>query len=207
MRIAAMQPYLWPYAGYFRLFARTDLLVILDDVQHIRRGWVHRNKLTNRMAVYDWLTLPIKSCPRNTLIKDLEFADNANELWRKSLRKFPLFDEDGDDWRLFGKPCEYIVKNLEAICKTLMIPWNVVRSSTIPSELKRQDRILALCKHFGATEYVNSPGGKNLYDADAFRLNGIQLTFLPQYPNKKSILQRVCTENIEKIQEEINAFS
>ena len=40
-----MQPYFVPYAGYFRLFAASDLFVIYDCVQFPRRGWVHRNKM------------------------------------------------------------------------------------------------------------------------------------------------------------------
>lgn len=205
MRIAIMQPYFIPYLNYLRLFAHTDLFVILDNVQFLRRAWMHRNKLPNRQGRYDWLTLPIKTCPRDTLIKDLKFADNANEVWAKQLKKFPLFD--GEDWPLYGSPCTYIIKHLEAICNTLDIPFRTIRSSEIdiPPVLKGQDRIIALCDHFRATEYINLPGGKELYNEDAFRPHGVKLTFLPEYKNKKSILERVCTENIKKLREEIYA--
>ena len=33
MKVAIMQPYFMPYAGYFRLFAAADLFVALDCVQ------------------------------------------------------------------------------------------------------------------------------------------------------------------------------
>lgn len=205
MKIACFQPYFIPYLNYFRLFAHTDLFVILDNVQHIRRGFEHRNKLPNRQGRLDWLTLPIKSCPRDTLIKDLKFADNANQVWAKQLKKFPLFDND--TWPLYGTPCVYIIKHLQAICDTLEIPFNTVRSSEIdiPPALKGQDRILALCEHFGATEYINSPGGKELYSEDAFRLYGMKLTFLPDYKNKKSILERIVSEDVKKLRGEIYA--
>ena len=55
--VAIMQPYFYPYAGYFRLFARADLFVVYDCVQFPRRGWVHRNRLTGADGQLQWLTL------------------------------------------------------------------------------------------------------------------------------------------------------
>ena len=57
---AVMQPYFFPYAGYFRLFAASDLFVIYDCVQFPRRGWVHRNLLPDASGSERWLTLPLE---------------------------------------------------------------------------------------------------------------------------------------------------
>jgi hypothetical protein len=46
--VSIMQPYFLPFAEYFRLFAASDVFVLLDDVQFPRRGWVHRNRLHDR---------------------------------------------------------------------------------------------------------------------------------------------------------------
>lgn len=43
MIASIMQPYFFPYLGYFQLMAASDLFVHLDDVQYIQRGWVNRN--------------------------------------------------------------------------------------------------------------------------------------------------------------------
>ena len=207
MRIAVSQPYFIPYLSYFKLIAQTDLFIILDDAQHLRRGWFHRNKLSNHQGKPEWLTLPIKSCSRNTLIGQLEFADNADEMWEKNLRKFPLFDEfkDEREWELGGTPCNYIIKTMAAICDTLRVPFNTMRSSEldIPPGLKGRDRILAICEKFNAEEYVNAPGGKDLYSSDAFRLHGIKLKFLPEYENKKSMLERICFEKLGDLKREL----
>ena len=47
LKIAIMQPYFFPYIGYFNLINMTDIFVFLDNVQFNRRGWIHRNKLFN----------------------------------------------------------------------------------------------------------------------------------------------------------------
>lgn len=40
-----MQPYLFPYVGYFQLLKAVDQFVILDNVQYINRGWINRNRI------------------------------------------------------------------------------------------------------------------------------------------------------------------
>ena len=78
--VAIMQPYFLPYAGYFRLFAATDLFVIYDCVQFPRRGWVHRNRLVDASGKERWLTLPLAKVPQRTLIRDLCFASDAIDI-------------------------------------------------------------------------------------------------------------------------------
>ena len=55
-RIAAMQPYFLPFAGYFRLMCDVDVFVLLDDVQFRKGGWIHRNRLRTRTGDLSWLT-------------------------------------------------------------------------------------------------------------------------------------------------------
>src|SRR5262245_31097005 len=88
--VAIMQPYFFPYAGYFRLFAASDLFVIYDCVQFTRRGWVHRNMLTDVSGEARWLTLPLEKAPQDVLIRDLRFPPNAAELLADRLRRLSL---------------------------------------------------------------------------------------------------------------------
>lgn len=78
-------------------------------------------------------------------------------------------------------------------------------ASTIPTpiDLKGKDRILHICKHFGATEYVNSPGGEDLYEVREFAKRGIALRFLPETEDRTSILERLALENVSDIRAEI----
>ncbi len=211
--IAIMQPYFIPYAGYFRLLSTTDLFVIYDCVQFPRRGWVHRNRLPDMNGNEEWLTLPIKKCPQETKIIDLEFADGGQELWQEQLQKFPSINKSQNKLakkvqKLDGTPLEYIVSLMEAACGELGIKFNVKYSSSLklPEDLRGQDRIISIAKHFAATDYVNASGGTELYNESDFKKEGINLRFLPPYKGQNwSILQRFMSEKPENIKKEIDA--
>lgn len=215
MRVCAMQPAFIPPASYFRLFAASDAFVMLDDVQFDRRWYTHRQKLTKRNGEKDWLTLPIKKSPRDTtMIKDLEWRDKAKEDWKLQLKKFPILDDCRTTFLSIGvflapcisSPLRLLEISLRLSCEKLDTLALAYRSSDIEidSSLRAQDRILAICKKLGATEYINSPGGRHLYDEEAFAKEGIKLTFLPEWKGSyDSIIERLATEPLEKIREEI----
>jgi hypothetical protein len=194
LKIAIMQPYFAPYLGYFRLLSETDLFVVLDDVQHIRRGWVHRNKLPDRNGAPQWLTLPLKKCPQETLIKDLVFADDAALRMVDIVRRFPAIERLPQDiyaalMETQGRFVPYAMRLLELHCQRGGIPFHVAYARDIPNEigtdglgeLHGQARIIDICRQFKATTYLNSPGGRALYDPEAFKRAGIALEFLPDW--------------------------
>ena len=158
MRIAIMQPYFLPYAGYFRLFHATDLFVIYDCVQFIRRGWIHRNRFSNANGELSWFTLPLLKAPRDIKISELGFLDAADQYLRDQQNKFPLFtsaaylaSEFNDSLLHCSQhPVSYITHLLSLTCNKLQLPFNVAYSSQLqlPAELKGQDRIIFHCKLF-----------------------------------------------------------
>ena len=93
-----MQPYLFPYIGYFQLIEKSDHFVFLDDVNHIKKGWVHRNRILLNRAPHTFST-QLSNSSQNVLIKDLELFEP--EKWKTkflaSLKhaygKQPLFKE------------------------------------------------------------------------------------------------------------------
>jgi len=213
--IAIMQPYFIPYAGYFRLFAASDLFVVYDCVQFPRRGWVHRNRLVDRSGALRWLTLPLQKAPRDVLIRDLRFAPEAAALMGERLRRFDLATaHEGAHGlielieRVDGSPVDYIVAILDRVAEYLDLPRNVIRSSTlnVPQSLRGQDRIIEIARRVGATRYINAPGGRNLYEPAAFERAGIRLEFLPDYSGPAtSILGRVATQTRDALAREIRA--
>lgn len=212
MRIAIMQPYFMPYAGYFRLMAAADVFVIYDCVQFPRRGWVHRNQFTKANGKKEWLTLPLAKSDRNsTRIMDMHFADNAQGDWERRIAEFPLIAGDTTPLMqtvraLNGTPCNYIETGLRDVCDRLGFGCEFTRSSTLglPESLKSQERILAIAEHFKATHYINAPGGRALYQEEAFTEKGIVLSFLPDYRgNFSSILERLLMESPESVAQEI----
>jgi hypothetical protein len=212
--IAVMQPYFIPYAGYFRLFAASELFVIYDCVQFARRGWVHRNRLVDRNGVERWLTLPLQKAPRDVLIRDLRFVPDSAELVAQRLRPFSLAPSGRSDVGQIvealrdasGTPVDYIERLLQQIVIYLGLPWRVIRSSALdlPPSLRGQQRILEIARRLGARRYVNAPGGRHLYDAAAFDQAGVELRFLSEYAGPSaSILTRLMTEERDDLARDV----
>jgi hypothetical protein len=210
-----MQPYFIPYAGYFRLFCASDVVVLFDCVQFPRRGWVHRNVLPLASGSPDWLTLPIEKSDRSILINQLKFADHARERLADSMRRFPLLETA----RKQNSPvlnrvmdlgettvADYLAGLVEYFSSILGFVPRILRSSSlnIPDDLHAQERVMAIAERCGASTYLNPPGGRNLYNGNAFAKKGIDLRFLPDYEaSSASILARVLLEAPEVVASEI----
>ena len=93
-KVAVMQPYFIPYTGYFRLLSETDQFVIYDCVQFQRRGWLHRNKLSDKNGTLQWLTLPLEKAPQSLIIRDLKLVSDAEAEIAHRLEKFSLKSSD-----------------------------------------------------------------------------------------------------------------
>ena len=100
MKIAIMQPYLFPYIGYFSLIKNTDHFVFFDTPQYIRKGWINRNRILGTKGKDIYFTVPVEKCPRETPIKDVKISYNEDwqEKWMGQLtiykKKSPLLCND-----------------------------------------------------------------------------------------------------------------
>lgn len=186
--VAVMQPYLYPYAGYFRLMAASDIFVIFDDVQFPRRGRVHRCEIEARR----WLTLPLVKQPRDCLIKNLAFAPDARATLDARLDRARIYDHGTDPlakkicdhlYSPLGTVADFLEDGLRVMATTLDLDVEIVRSSTLAVDpaLRAQDRVIAIVQALGGDRYINAPGGRNLYSEDRFRRADIDLRFLPSY--------------------------
>lgn len=211
MKVVIMQPALIPPASYFRLFAAADIFVFLDSVQFNRRWYTHRQPLTTHDGTKSWFTLPLKKQSRNTtMIKDLEWANGAPTKMREEEARFKIFDTFTlcSPQAFLLKPMAFVIAQLDECIKRLDIPLpKAMLASQIPidTNLKGQDRIIAICKALGATEYINSPGGRDLYKLTDFTKEGISLKFLPEVENYTSVIERLVTEDPINIKAEIYA--
>jgi hypothetical protein len=202
MTIAIMQPYIFPYIGYFQLINAVDRFVIYDDVNFINKGWINRNQILVSGKGH-LFTLPLKDASQNRLINEVNLSDH--EPWKKKLLKtiqqsylkapnypvvFPLV-EDIVNFEA-GRISELTLHALRSICGFLEIRTEMVSSSSVygNAQLKGQERILDICLREGASQYINPIGGMELYDHTGFEKEGIQLSFLkstlspyPQFKN------------------------
>nr|WP_310590339.1 WbqC family protein [Dyadobacter sp. NIV53] len=81
MTIAIMQPYIFPYIGYFQLINAVDKFIIYDDVNFINKGWINRNNILVSGQAH-LFTIPLKDASQNKLIHEVELI--GGDQWKKS---------------------------------------------------------------------------------------------------------------------------
>jgi hypothetical protein len=191
MKLALMQPYLFPYIGYFQLISACDLFVLHDDVQYIKGGWINRNRiLVNGQPKY--IILPLRKDDFSKLINERHFTDGVSD--EKALmlrqiegayRKAPFFRNTLElvDRCLActdSNLAVFVTHTLAQCCQHLQIQTPIMVSSTIAKDAapKAEDRVIHINKLLGADHYINPPGGIELYQRQKFAEHRITLSFL-----------------------------
>lgn len=196
MSIAIVQPYLFPYLGYFQLISEVETFVLYDDVNFITRGWINRNKvLVNGKAKY--LTVPCKDASQHKLINEVEHGltdKKRGKLLRMikfSYGKAPFFDAVFPIVEsVLNAKSNYIAtlaeNSIHTSCNYLEVDTQLKLSSQNynNSGLKRTQRITDICNQEETGVYINPPGGKELYKKSDFKKQGIELKFIEPQLNK-----------------------
>lgn len=190
MTVGIMQPYFFPYLGYFQLFGAVDKFVLLDDVNYIVKGYINRNSILLCGAAHRF-TIPIEKPSRNKLINEtrisstVEWKPNLLNTIKMAYSKAPCFEEafgliknivDFDENDL----TRYLLHEFAEIKDYLGMKTELLVSSQVPKDncLRAQDRIIAINKSLKATRYINPIGGQALYDRSDFLKEGIELSFI-----------------------------
>ncbi|NIJ53350.1 WbqC family protein [Dyadobacter arcticus] len=229
MTIAIMQPYIFPYIGYFQLINAVDKFIIYDDVNFINKGWINRNNILVGGNSH-LFTIPLKDASQNKLIYEVELA--RNDPWQKkflktiqqSYQKAPYYQ------KVFVLIEEIVNLEVQTICELALyamsrfsaameIETQITPSSTIYNNkhLKGQERILDICKQENASHYINPIGGMELYDKGRFENEGIKLDFMksvsspyPQFKNAfvpwLSVIDVLMFNNPKEIRKQLEAY-
>lgn len=185
-----MQPYFFPYIGYWQLINAVDKFVLLDDVNYIKRGYINRNEILLNGVRYRF-TVPISHISQNKLIMHttLNF-DKKNRIRllntiEQAYRKRPFFRDiinliSDIIYYEENDLTKYIYNSIIKINACLGIGTEIMISSQIEKKniYKAQDRIIEICRVLGADEYINPCGGRDLYEHSRFDVNGVKLFFL-----------------------------
>ncbi|MBI4577679.1 MAG: WbqC family protein [Planctomycetes bacterium] len=200
MILTGHQPNYLPYLGFFEKLARSDVFLIVDTVQFVKRGpfgWIHRNRIRTREGS-QWLSVP-------TLHKGLytqpihETRINRQVPWgRKHWRalevnyaRAPHFAEHAGffqelytrDWELLADLNEAIIRYLIA---ALGIRVRVERLRDLVVGGEATGLIINFCRALGADTYLSGVHGRDYLDLEACRLAGLEIRFQdfrhPVYP-------------------------
>ena len=193
MKIGIMQPYFFPYIGYFQLIKSVDVFVIYDNIKYTKKGWINRNRmLQNGKDVMFSLPLKNDSDSLDVCERKLSTDFNRDKLLNQikgAYRRAPYFDQTLSlvecvmrykDNNLF----HFLHNSIVAACKYLDIDTEIKLSSeiSIDHSLKNQDKVLALCEALGGSIYINAIGGMELYSKETFLDKGIELKFIKSKP-------------------------
>jgi len=194
MKLAIMQPYAFPYLGYFQLLKAADRLVLLDDVTFIKQGWINRNRILGPHGPLRF-TLPVEGASSHRRLCDLQLA--ASPRWRDKLlrtleqtyRRAPGFERA---WPVVEASLRHperrltawLRHSLEQVGGALGVATPMVSAAVAhpAGDGCGVDRVLDICRREGATDYLNAEGGRALYAAAAFAAHGLRLHFVEHHP-------------------------
>lgn len=195
MRVGIMQPYFFPYIGYYSLISHSEKWVVFDTAQHIRHGWIERNRILKPNGGWQYFSVPLEKHSQKTPINEIRIR--TSEDWKGKLfrqlehyKKAPhytttmQFLEHVLDEKI-DTILELNVHTLQQTCAYLAIPFAYTVFSKSGLTVKPSQHpgqwALHISQALGATEYVNPIGGKEVFIASEFAEAGIQLGFLKHY--------------------------
>lgn len=190
-RLAIMQPYVFPYLGYFHLIAASSLFVFYDDVTFTKGSWIARNRILLNGG--DFLfSFPLSRASQNKLINEIALVDD--DAWREKFRRTiiqaykaaPYFSMvepliSSIIFRRHSSVSDLAIDSIVAVFDYLGMPFDYTRSSVCSPETRgigKIDRLVAISKKLGYKRYVNAMGGVDLYAKEDFAAEGVELSFI-----------------------------
>ena len=229
MKLAVMQPYFFPYIGYFQMVNAVDKFIFYDDVNYIKGGWINRNNIIQNNEK-KLITLNLIASSTNKNINEI-FISNRNTKILKTIQqaysKAPFFDEVIPIIEEIIKPCsqdslisDITGKSIIKVSEYLGLETKFEYSSMVYPDTKgmdRADRLIEICKKNNAGTYINAIGGADLYTKEYFKKEDIDLYFIQnqmqeykQFNNEfipyLSIIDILMFNSVEVIKKMLNNY-
>lgn len=226
MTLGIMQPYLFPYIGYWQLISAVDTFVVYDDVNFIKQGYINKNNILSNGAAHPF-TLELVGTSSNKLINKIKIGNNKKKLLKTIKQNyikapyfntiFPLIED------IFKQNEENLAKfigySIIKVSAYLNLDTKIIFSSEIEKDnnLKGQEKVIHICKKLDAKNYINAIGGRELYSKAVFERSNLVLNFLntefieyTQYENEfvpyLSIIDILMFNNLEIISQQLKNY-
>lgn len=195
MSLSVMQPYVFPYIGYFNLIESTNEIVFYDDVQFIKGGWINRNRILVGAQAF-LFTIPLSKASPNKAILDVSpilsdpFKKKFLTQLYQSYSKAPFYEDvipllENFLSKRYPSIADLAINSILLVYDylDLDISWKISSQLAQSNKiLDRSDRLISLIKSLGYSDYINPIGGSDLYSKEYFRNEGIRLQFLSSKP-------------------------
>ena len=187
MTVGSNQPYLFPYLGSWQLMNISDIYVISDSIQYIKKGYINRNNILVDGKRH-MFTLEVLGVHTETLINEVKVGNNSKKIIKSifnAYKKAPYFEEVyplieeiilNDEKNL----AKYVGYSIVRVAQYLDMDTKFIYLSELQGKtsLMGQDRTIDICKRLNADHFINAIGGQELYDKKDFLEEDIVLNFL-----------------------------
>ena len=192
MKLAIMQPYVFPYSGYFQLINAVDKFVFYDDVAFIKQGWINRNNILLNGKKY-LFTVPVKNISSFATINATFVSDKPFNWQKKLLNTFRLAYSRAPFFKNVFPIVEEVINgaaeesisimaknSIKIVMQYLQMQTMITESSSIYNNtaLRLEGRVIDICKRENADTYINARGGMELYVTENFERAGTDLFFI-----------------------------
>ena len=225
MKLGIMQPYFFPYLGYFHLISNCDVFILFDDAQYIRHGWINRNRIFSpNPDGWQYIGVNLKKHSRATKIREVQIDHNSD--WeRKISRQLQIYQKAKDFEEVselvstsIGVECIKLVDlnyvTIKAVCSILEIDTVIHKSSQLNFDYSKVSHpgqwALEISQQFGASTYINPISGRDLFVKEEFSRAGVNLEFssldqLKRHQSRNfSILDDLLTHGVNPVRDWLN---
>ena len=218
MKIGIMQPYFFPYIGYFQLIQAVDIYVNLDHVAFMKSSYMTRNTLKNNIPININVLggSQNKSCTEVKVLADDKWFNKFYRTLEFNYKKEPYYNDVIsqiiDPWRhsTHTNISEFNLNSIYHICHYLDTQTKFSSSHGITTR-KKNEGLQDITKYIKGTTYINAIGGQKLYNKEDFASQDIDLKFIQigdvEIDNKYvSILDLLFRYSKEHLKKQLNKF-
>jgi len=203
MKLAIMQPYFFPYLGYFSLVESTDFFIFFDTPQYSRRSWMNRNRILHPTNGDNYIIVATNRQSRGTPLKDIiisrenwksKIYGQLESVYKKSAKYYyntielvrECIEKD------FLYLAQLNIETIVGVCEFLGLPINYSVFSEMNLVLEEicapDEWALNIAKATGYDIYRNAIGGQTFFDNNKYAANNVRLEFVQNnlsYYNQK----------------------
>jgi len=191
--VGMMQPYFFPYVGYYSIIDKVDVFVITDEVQYIRHGWMNRNRILNCNKEFTYINMAVKKVPQKTAIKEVRINNDHpwKQKFRQDLKRYKNFGNYYNEAMEVIEAClayeadsltHFHVNSLKQVMDYVGIKGRIEILSELNLQLPKIESPdewgMYVTLALGGKTYYNPPGGMTFYDSKKYKEKGVDLLFL-----------------------------
>jgi hypothetical protein len=228
-KLAIMQPYFFPYIGYFQLMNLVDMWIAFDDIQFIDKGWINRNRVLHPDHAKEWQFITLPLAKKRQFDKICDISINSKIEWRSQIlgkltsykKKAPYYTQtvdfirdcfDTDETNLSRFVIEVLKKTAHYIGIKTQIETQTQMNLKLNEVCHAGQWALRISEAMNASEYVNPVGGEEIFKSDEFEESNIKLSFLksklkPYSQRRKDFIQGLSIIDVLMFNEVTETYS